>query len=164
MFLYGKEYSSDTKENADSIFWEKIYLNRYWCNKRFLCRSVSLLIISYSCIYIFYASRDRLEKAFNKNVHKIFQFCRFFHYCLYTFSTAKKKWKSIVKTYFQETGRRSIRKIDFPKLLNKLFINSFTINSVSGGFRRSGIWPHNMEAMKDKVYHPRSSHNNSIAT
>jgi hypothetical protein len=83
---------------------------------------------------------------------------------LCNFSTAKKKWKSLVKTYFQETHRKTIRKIDFPKLLNKLFTSSFSTSSVSGGFRRSGIWPYNSEAMKEKVYRPRSSNNNSTTT
>jgi hypothetical protein len=83
---------------------------------------------------------------------------------LYNFSTAKKKWKSLITSYFQETRRKTIRKIDFPKLLDKLFTISFSTSAVSGGFRRSGIWPYNSEAMKDNVVRTRSSNNNSTTT
>ena len=33
----------------------------------------------------------------------------------------QKKWKSLVTSYFQDTRRKTIRKIDFSKLLDKLF-------------------------------------------
>lgn len=87
-----------------------------------------------------------------------------FNYCFYDFSVAKKKWKALVTAYFHNTHRKTIRKIDFPKLLNNLFTTSFTTSSVSGGFRRSGIWPYNSEAMKDKVVRSRSENNNSNMT
>jgi hypothetical protein len=104
------------------------------------------------------------EKTVNKNAYAIFQLRFLFNYCLFNFSPAKIKWKFLVTSYFQDTHRKSIRKIDFPKLLDKLFSSSFSTSAVSGGFRRSGIWPYNSEAMKDKVVRSRSSNNNSTAT
>ncbi|UJR12801.1 hypothetical protein I4U23_016974 [Adineta vaga] len=77
----------------------------------------------------------------------------------YNFSVAKKKWRSIVGNYFRKTQRKSIRKIDFPKLLNGLYQSSFTTASVSGGFRQGGVWPYNADAMKEKVVGYRSSRN-----
>ncbi|CAF3435381.1 unnamed protein product, partial [Rotaria sp. Silwood2] len=76
---------------------------------------------------------------------------------LYDFSVAKKAWKSIVSTYFRTTKRKSIRKIDFPKLLNDLYERSITTATVTGGFRNAGTWPHNPDAMKHKVVRRRSS-------
>ncbi len=70
---------------------------------------------------------------------------------VYDFSVAKKKWKTIVSTYFRRTKRKSIRKIDFPKLLDDLYTNSFSKSTVCGGFQRSGVWPFDDSVMKEKV-------------
>ncbi|CAF4211993.1 unnamed protein product, partial [Rotaria sordida] len=70
---------------------------------------------------------------------------------------AKIKWRNIVTSYFRKTQRKTIRKIDFPKLLNELLSTSFSTSAVSGGFRRAGIWPLNEEAMKGKVVRGRLS-------
>ena len=73
------------------------------------------------------------------------------NFAFYDFSVAKKKWRNIVSNYLRKTKRRSIRKIDFPKLLNDLYTDSFTPSSVSGGFRRAGVWPYDGSIMKEKV-------------
>jgi hypothetical protein len=83
-------------------------------------------------------------------------------YNLYDFSVVKKKWRTLVSTYIRTTKRRSIRKIDFPKLLNDLYTNSFSSSAVNGGFRRAGIWPWDGDAMKDKVVRQASSSNTLI--
>ncbi|CAF2043088.1 unnamed protein product, partial [Rotaria magnacalcarata] len=75
---------------------------------------------------------------------------------------AKNKWRRLVSSYFRKTKRKSIRKIDFPTLLNDLFSSSFTVGPVSGGFRRAGIFPYNKDAMKEKVVPRRSSYNNLV--
>jgi hypothetical protein len=67
------------------------------------------------------------------------------------FSPAKKQWRSAVTSYFRKTQRKTIRKMDFPKLLDTLFTTSFSTGAVCGGFKRAGIWPFNAEAMKEKV-------------
>ena len=100
------------------------------------------------------------KKTINKNAYVNFQSWFLFNYCLYNFSVAKK-WKSLVTSYFQDTRRRIIRKIGFPKLLDKPFSRSFSTNAVSGGFQRSDIWPYNSEAIKEKAVHSRLSNNNS---
>ena len=84
----------------------------------------------------------------------------FFH----NFSLAKTKWRTLVTTYFRKTQRKTIRKIDFPKLLSELFTSSFTISGVSGGFRRAGVWPFNEAAMKEKVVREHSSLTSSTTT
>jgi len=71
----------------------------------------------------------------------------------------QKKWRTIVSTYFRKTKRKSIRKIDFPKLLNDLYTNSFSPSSVSGGFRRAGVWPFDAGVMKEKVVRQAVPHN-----
>ncbi|CAF2890779.1 unnamed protein product, partial [Rotaria sp. Silwood2] len=71
----------------------------------------------------------------------------------------KKKWSTLVSTYIRTTKRRSIRKIDFPKLLSDLYTSSFSSGAVHGGFRRAGIWPWDGDAMKDKVVRRASSSN-----
>ena len=52
--------------------------------------------------------------------------------------------------------RKTIRKLDFPRLLDDLFASAITMTSISGGFRRAGVWPFNEEAMKDKVIRHRA--------
>ncbi|CAF1529284.1 unnamed protein product, partial [Adineta steineri] len=74
-------------------------------------------------------------------------------------NVAKRAWKSIVSTYFRRSQKKSIRKIDFPKLLNELYQRAITTITVSGGFRNSGSWPHNPDAMKHKVVRSRQSQN-----
>ncbi|CAF1329986.1 unnamed protein product [Rotaria sp. Silwood1] len=71
----------------------------------------------------------------------------------------KKKWSTLVSTYIRTTKRRSIRKIDFPKLLYDLYTSSFSSSAISGGFRRAGILPWDGDAMKDKVVRRASSSN-----
>jgi hypothetical protein len=66
-------------------------------------------------------------------------------------SPAKKKWRSLVSNYFRTTQRKTIRKMDFPKLLKLLFESSFSIGTMSAGFKRAGVWPYDDQAMKDKV-------------
>lgn len=66
-------------------------------------------------------------------------------------SPAKNKWRSIVSSYFRKTQRKTIRKIDFPFLLHTLFGTSFSSASVSGGFKRAGVWPFSEDAAKEKV-------------
>lgn len=78
-------------------------------------------------------------------------------YSFETSSVAKTKWRSLVTSYFRRTQRKTIRKKHFPKLLDELFESSFTASTVSGGFRRAGVWPYNEHAMKEKVVRPRSS-------
>jgi hypothetical protein len=78
---------------------------------------------------------------------------------MHEFSVAKTKWRTIVSTYFRKTKRKSIRKIDFPKLLNDLYTSSFTPITVSGGFRRAGVWPFDAGAMKEKVVRRAAPHN-----
>ncbi|CAF2699683.1 unnamed protein product [Rotaria sp. Silwood2] len=80
---------------------------------------------------------------------------------LYNFSAAKTKWSALVTAYFRKSRRGSIRKIDFPKLLKELYSSSFSIGSVSGGFRRAGVNPFNDQAMKEKVIRQRSSYDKS---
>ena len=41
--------------------------------------------------------------------------------------------------------------MDYPTLLNKLFDTAFIPRQVVAGFARSGIWPFDCNAMKDKV-------------
>lgn len=79
---------------------------------------------------------------------------------MYNFSVAKKRWRTIVSTYFRKTKRKSIRKADFPKLLNDLYTNSISPSTVSGGFRRAGVWPFDAGVMKDKVARQRKSYSN----
>ncbi|CAF4175096.1 unnamed protein product, partial [Adineta steineri] len=74
-------------------------------------------------------------------------------------NVAKRAWKSIVSTYFRRSQKKSIRKIDFPKSLNELYQRAITTITVSGGFRNSGAWPHNPDAMKHKVVRSRKSQN-----
>ena len=76
----------------------------------------------------------------------------------------KTKWKQLVTTYFRKTKRKSIRKIDFPVLLNDLYKSSATITSVSGGFRRGGVSPFDEDAMKDKVVPRRSTQPHTTTT
>lgn len=64
---------------------------------------------------------------------------------------AKTKWRQLVSNYFRRTQRKTIRKIDFPKLLKDLFDVSFTVATVSAAFRRAGVWPFNDQAMREKV-------------
>ena len=78
---------------------------------------------------------------------------------MYDFSPAKKKWRTLVSTYFRKTKRKTIRKIDFPKLLGDLYTTSLTPITISGGFRRAGVWPFNADAMKEKVVNKSSSVN-----
>ena len=82
---------------------------------------------------------------------------------MYNFSVAKTKWKRVVSAYFRKTKRRSMRKIDFPALLNELYSSAFTGGPVSGGFRRAGVWPFNEDAMKEKVV-PRYRSSNNLVT
>ena len=84
--------------------------------------------------------------------------CRYLVF-VYHSSVAKKAWKSIVSTYFRKNDRRTIRKIDFPKLLSELYERSFTTITVTGGFRNAGTWPHNPDAMKGKVVLRHSGQN-----
>ena len=72
-------------------------------------------------------------------------------FSLSLFTLAKKSWKRIVSSYFERTHRKTIRKMDHPTLLNKLFDTAFTPRQVVAGFARSGIWPFDRNAMKDKV-------------
>ncbi|CAF4669927.1 unnamed protein product [Rotaria sp. Silwood2] len=67
---------------------------------------------------------------------------------------AKASWKKIVSSYFERTHRKTIRKMDHPKLLNKLYNVAFTPRQVVAGFARSGIWPFDRSAMRDKVTTP----------
>jgi hypothetical protein len=53
--------------------------------------------------------------------------------------------------------------MDFPKLLAELYKSSFTAITVSGGFRRSGVWPHNPNAMKEKVIRRPLSINHAVS-
>ncbi len=66
-------------------------------------------------------------------------------------SAAKQSWKRIVSKYFTRSGRKTIRKIDLPSLFNELYTSAFTPKQVVAGFSRSGIWPFDPNAMKDKV-------------
>jgi hypothetical protein len=84
--------------------------------------------------------------------------------CIINFSVAKTKWKRLVTSYFRKTKRKTIRKIDFPGLLNDLYVSSFTIASVSGGFRRAGVSPFDENAMKNKVVRQHPSYNNTTTT
>ncbi|CAF3366433.1 unnamed protein product [Rotaria sp. Silwood2] len=63
----------------------------------------------------------------------------------------KTSWKKIVSSYFERTHRKTIRKIDHPVLLNKLYNRAFTPRQVVAGFTRTGIWPFDRTVMKDKV-------------
>ncbi|CAF4021304.1 unnamed protein product [Rotaria sp. Silwood1] len=63
----------------------------------------------------------------------------------------KTSWKKIVSSYFERTHRKTIRKIDHPTLLNKLYNVAFTPRQVVAGFTRTGIWPFDRTVMKDKV-------------
>jgi hypothetical protein len=74
-----------------------------------------------------------------------------FFFSLSLFTQAKTAWKKIVSSYFERTHRKTIRKIDYPSLLNKLFSDAFTPRQVVAGFARSGIWPYDRNAVKDKV-------------
>jgi hypothetical protein len=67
------------------------------------------------------------------------------------FTIAKASWKKIVSSYFNQTGRKTIRKIDHPKLMTKLLDCSFIPRQVVAGFARSGIWPFDRNAMKEKA-------------
>ncbi|CAF3876500.1 unnamed protein product, partial [Rotaria sordida] len=69
----------------------------------------------------------------------------------------KTSWKKIVSSYFERTHRKTIRKIDHPTLLNKLYNVAFTPRQVVAGFTRTGIWPFDRTVMKDKVV--KTSHN-----
>ncbi len=64
---------------------------------------------------------------------------------------AKNKWRQLVSYYFRKTQRKTIRKIDFSALLKDLFDFLFTVSTVSAGFRRTGVWPFNDQAMREKV-------------
>ncbi|CAF4156937.1 unnamed protein product [Adineta steineri] len=63
----------------------------------------------------------------------------------------KTSWKKIVSSYFERTHRKTIRKIDYPSLLTKLFGTAFTPRQVVAGFSRSGIWPYDRNVVKEKV-------------
>ncbi len=85
----------------------------------------------------------------------------YLNFDLYYFSTAKTKWRALISAYFRKSQRKSIRKMDFPKLLNDHFTSSFSTSTVSGGFRIGGVWPFNQEIMKEKVLCRRSLYNSS---
>ena len=55
------------------------------------------------------------------------------------FSVVKKQWRSILTSYFRKTQRKTIRKLDFPGLLENLFSRSFSTGAVCGGFKRDEI-------------------------
>jgi hypothetical protein len=67
------------------------------------------------------------------------------------FSSAKKVWKKTVSKYFTRTGRKTIRKIDFPSLTKHLIDEAFTKRQCVAGFARCGLWPFDAEVMKEKV-------------
>ena len=81
----------------------------------------------------------------------VFQNFCIFSFSLSLFTQAKTIWKKNVSSYFERTHRKTIRKIDYPSLLNKLFNDAFTPRQVVAGFARSGICPYDRNAMKDKV-------------
>ncbi|CAF4608240.1 unnamed protein product [Rotaria sp. Silwood2] len=64
---------------------------------------------------------------------------------------AKQVWKNLVGKYFSRTDRRTIRKIDLPGLFTKLYQSAFASKQVLAGFARTGVWPFNPDANKDKV-------------
>lgn len=55
------------------------------------------------------------------------------------FSVVKKQWRSIVTSYFRKTQRKTIRKMDFSRLLENLFSQSFSTGAACGGFKRDEI-------------------------
>jgi hypothetical protein len=73
------------------------------------------------------------------------------------FTSAKTSWKKIVSSYFDRTQRKTIRKMDHPNLLKRLFEGAFTPRQVVAGFARSGIWPFDRNAMKEKATQPVST-------
>ena len=62
---------------------------------------------------------------------------------LVLFSSVKTDWAKIVKNYLRE-GNRSLRKSDFPRLMNKLFVEkrSFSTSRVIASFTRAGEEKH----------------------
>lgn len=76
---------------------------------------------------------------------------RYLKICGFSLSAAKKVWKKIVSRYFLKTGRKTIRKIDFPSLSKQLIEQAFTKRQCVAGFTRCGLWPFDGEAMAEKV-------------
>ncbi|CAF1569444.1 unnamed protein product [Adineta steineri] len=70
----------------------------------------------------------------------------------------------IMKNYFKE-GNKSLRKADFPRLLKKLFVdkNAFSASRIVSSFTRSGIWPFDEHAMKEKVVRKYNTSSNATS-
>ncbi|KAK3741118.1 hypothetical protein RRG08_042485 [Elysia crispata] len=62
------------------------------------------------------------------------------------FRPVKSKWQSLLVKYAR-THAGPVSKKHFPGLISHLFKDSFTADQVKGGFRGTGIFPYNMNAI-----------------
>jgi DDE superfamily endonuclease/Tc5 transposase DNA-binding domain len=72
------------------------------------------------------------------------------------FRSFKQGWQNAMRAYTRDTAGRKLEKKDFFLVFNQAWDYGITVENAQGGFRGSGLFPINPDAIPDHAYDPSS--------
>lgn len=72
------------------------------------------------------------------------------------FRSFKQGWQDAMKSHTRNTAGRKLDKNEFFRVFNQAWDYGITVQNAQGGFRGSGLFPINLDAIPDSAYDPSS--------
>ena len=70
------------------------------------------------------------------------------------FTNFKTAWYEGVRQYVRKSGAKKLSKAEFFDVFSPAWLKAITVNAIRGGFRNTGVWPIDRQAISDAKIGP----------